>query len=188
MSVYLIVNQFVPLDMLVAIEICKLVYTGLMENDVEMVVPDYDKRDTQGFVANHLGLHEELALVEYIFCDKTGTLTQNELVFRAVSCSDGTKLFYDDSKPIGLMRDDLEKANVSWQAVENFDNFFRCIAICNDCITVKDKDKPGKVKYNGPSVDEVTLNEMAQIAGIGYFLERDSSSIKVQVNGEIEEY
>jgi hypothetical protein len=37
-------------------------------------------------------------------------------------------------------------------------------------------------------VDEVTLNEMAQIAGIGYFLERDSSSIKVQVNGEIEEY
>jgi hypothetical protein len=44
------------------------------------------------------------------------------------------------------------------------------------------------VKYNGPSVDEVTLNEMAQKAGIGYFLERDSSSIKVQMNGKVEEY
>lgn len=46
MSVYLIVNQFVPLDMLVAIEISKLVYTGLMENDAEMVVIDEDKHDT----------------------------------------------------------------------------------------------------------------------------------------------
>lgn len=45
MSVYLIVNQFVPLDLLVAIELSKLIYTGLMEKDAEMVVPDYDLRD-----------------------------------------------------------------------------------------------------------------------------------------------
>lgn len=32
--------------MLVAIEISKLVYTGLMESDAEMIVPDYDKHDT----------------------------------------------------------------------------------------------------------------------------------------------
>jgi magnesium-transporting ATPase (P-type) len=75
MSTYLIVNQFVPLDLLVAIEISKLIYTGLMEDDVQMMVEDYDMRDVSGFKANHLGLHEELSLVEYIFCDKTGTLT-----------------------------------------------------------------------------------------------------------------
>ena len=40
-----------------------------------MMVEDYDIRDVSGFKANHLGLHEELSLVEYIFCDKTGTLT-----------------------------------------------------------------------------------------------------------------
>ena len=34
MSVYLIVNQFVPLDLLVAIEISKLIFTGVMEDDV----------------------------------------------------------------------------------------------------------------------------------------------------------
>lgn len=34
MSIYLIVNQFVPLDLLVVLEISKLVYTGLMESDV----------------------------------------------------------------------------------------------------------------------------------------------------------
>jgi hypothetical protein len=30
MSVYLIVNQFVPLDLLVAVEVAKLFYTGIM--------------------------------------------------------------------------------------------------------------------------------------------------------------
>jgi magnesium-transporting ATPase (P-type) len=34
MSIYLIVNQFVPLDLLVVLEISKLVYTGVMEDDV----------------------------------------------------------------------------------------------------------------------------------------------------------
>jgi magnesium-transporting ATPase (P-type) len=34
MSIYLIVNQFVPLDLLVVLEISKLIYTGVMEDDV----------------------------------------------------------------------------------------------------------------------------------------------------------
>lgn len=109
---YLIVHQFLPLDLLVCIEIAKLVYTRLMENDAEMMVEDYDIRDVSGFKANHLGLHEELSLVEYIFCDKTGTLTQNELVFRALSLSDGEKFFYDSQKPINTMQSDFKEARV----------------------------------------------------------------------------
>jgi len=81
-SVYLIVNSFVPLDLLVALELSKLFYTSYMENDVQMTIPDYVARDTVGFQAHSLSLHEELALVEYIFCDKTGTLTQNKMEFK----------------------------------------------------------------------------------------------------------
>lgn len=42
-----------------------------------------------------MNLHEELANISYIFCDKTGTLTQNELVFKRLSLvlSEGTKIF-----------------------------------------------------------------------------------------------
>ena len=38
--VYLIVNSFVPLDLLAMLEISKLVYTPQMENDAEMVIVD----------------------------------------------------------------------------------------------------------------------------------------------------
>ena len=38
----------------------------------------------------NFSLHEDLAQVDFIFCDKTGTLTQNELIFKAfkVACTD----------------------------------------------------------------------------------------------------
>lgn len=73
--VYLIVNSFVPLDLLAMLEISKLLITPTFENDVEMMVIDKDLRDVVGFKANTLNLPEELAQVDYIFCDKTGTLT-----------------------------------------------------------------------------------------------------------------
>jgi len=63
-----------------------------MEADAQMkhkdVIPtggDLNEYVIKGFKANTLNLHEDLAEVEYIFADKTGTLTQNELVFREMA-------------------------------------------------------------------------------------------------------
>lgn len=176
-----------PLDLLVAIEISKLVYTSIMENDVSMMVEDYDIRDVSGFRANHLGLHEELSLVEYIFCDKTGTLTKNEMVFRALSLHNGQAFFYDQNNTVQQMKYDLQRPGVQGAYLDGVMNLFRCIGICHDCLAIKSKTGTS-LSFNGPSVDEVALHDMAQEAGICYFTERDSAHFKLKLETREEEY
>ena len=44
------------------------------------------------------------------------------------------------------------------------------------------------MKYNGPSVDEVTLLEMARDTGISSFITRDAESVHIDINHEKEQY
>ena len=69
-------------------------------------------------------------------------------------------------------------------------DFFRCINLCHDCISLKN-EKPGSkydVAYNGPSVDEVTLLEMARDSEFSNFITRDADSVRIIVNGIEEKY
>jgi P-type E1-E2 ATPase len=47
-----------------------------------MTEPDFQTKSIKHCKVRNLNMIEELAEIEYVFCDKTGTLTQNQLVFR----------------------------------------------------------------------------------------------------------
>ena len=66
-----------------------------MENDATMIQPDFLTGQVKHLECHSLALTEELGLVEYIFCDKTGTLTKNELIFREIALADGTKFTFE---------------------------------------------------------------------------------------------
>lgn len=110
--VYLIVNSFVPLDLLAMLELSKLMISPMMQYDTEMMVIDTDLNDTVGFKANTLNLAEELGQVEYIFCDKTGTLTQNELVFRGLTLQKGQHAEFHDEDAVKNMQSMFEQLNL----------------------------------------------------------------------------
>ena len=90
-SFWLIFNRLIPLELLFSMEMAKFMSTYFIQTDVQMVQIDTHSKKMHGLVCHTLNLHEELAEIEYLFCDKTGTLTKNELVFNSLSVvsSDG---------------------------------------------------------------------------------------------------
>jgi len=74
-------TNFVPISLLVTLEMVKLIQGILMTNDPEMIsYPDKMKPSVQSS-----NLNEELGQIEYIFSDKTGTLTKNIMEFKMLS-------------------------------------------------------------------------------------------------------
>ncbi|KAG1147774.1 hypothetical protein G6F37_003688 [Rhizopus arrhizus] len=74
-------NSFIPISLMVTMEIVKYIQSTMIDNDLDIY---YEKTDTPA-VARSSSLIEELGQIEYVFSDKTGTLTCNEMEFRQCS-------------------------------------------------------------------------------------------------------
>ena len=74
-SFFLINNSFIPIDLAVGLEMGKAMYVYFIQVDEQMTVYDSDKKDLVACSVKNFNLHEDLAQLDYMFCDKTGTLT-----------------------------------------------------------------------------------------------------------------
>lgn len=105
----------------------------------------FDEKRNQPAKANSSDVNEDLGQIEYLFSDKTGTLTENEMVFKQFAFNESIYEFRQ-----GDLYAENKKVQVKF---EEMGKLFEILSICH---TVQ-LDKNTKEKYQASSPDEFSF-------------------------------
>ncbi|RLN96103.1 hypothetical protein BBJ28_00024677, partial [Nothophytophthora sp. Chile5] len=111
LSFVVLMNTLIPISLVVTVEIVKTIHAKFITWDDQM-----RNSDGAGALANTTSLTDELGQVKYIFTDKTGTLTQNQMAFR--KCSVGGSVYSVHTAP--QKRNALALTGVSISSLDTF--------------------------------------------------------------------
>jgi len=171
-------NNFIPISMYVTMEVITFVQLLYVNFDLDMYYPEIDMpakaRSTNV---------TDLGQIEYIFSDKTGTLTQNVMKFKR--CSINGRI-YGSPALITESNKDQPYINLSQMSpdaakMKKVDTFIKVLALCHTVVV--ESDENNEIEYQAESPDEKALVEAA--AGFEYILTgRTVSQISARIHGE----
>lgn len=149
-------NTFVPISLYVTLETVKVFQAKLVANDYNMY---YEDREMWA-QARTSNLHEDLGQIEYIFSDKTGTLTRNEMEFKKAFFG---KVLWDTDQLVEDGKSKLVRDTLSGPDATKAEEFFTLLSLCH---TVVPESQDGQaIKYQAESPDEEALVKGAAEAG-----------------------
>lgn len=88
----ILLQVLIPISLYVSIEIVKLAQIYFIQKDVEF----YCEKSGSTIECRSLNITEDLGQIQYIFSDKTGTLTENKMLFRRCSIA-GSDYSHDEN-------------------------------------------------------------------------------------------
>eukprot|EP01060_Flectonema_neradi_P005335 TRINITY_DN13533_c0_g1_i2.p1 TRINITY_DN13533_c0_g1~~TRINITY_DN13533_c0_g1_i2.p1 ORF type:complete len:1216 (+),score=261.43 TRINITY_DN13533_c0_g1_i2:203-3850(+) len=184
----LLFSSIIPISLRVNLDMGKAVYSFFIMTDKKI----------QGVVVRNSNLPEELGRIGYLFSDKTGTLTKNEMEFK--------KLFTGEDVPRGWLHSDLGEMQVqvsdsferlsqnehsglirgesdfvheaSKRQMEELSEAVTALAVAHNVTPVVDADTFLK-EYQASSPDEVALVKFCE--SVGMILEyRDRKTMSIR--------
>uniref|UniRef100_A0A8C3XJY0 Phospholipid-transporting ATPase n=1 Tax=Chelydra serpentina TaxID=8475 RepID=A0A8C3XJY0_CHESE len=196
-SYIIILNSVVPISLYVSVEVIRLGHSYFINWDRKMYCP---QKDTPAEVRTTT-LNEELGQIEYIFSDKTGTITQNIMTFNKCSINGktyGKSVFINvlpKTVPVDFSFNPLADRKFQFydhsliESIKLGDamvhEFFRLLSLCH---TVMSEEKnAGELIYQVQSPDEGALVTAARNFGF-IFKSRTPETITVEEMGKLVTY
>jgi len=182
--------SLIPVTLWVSLEVLRVFQAWLIE--AASSVPGRDSSSSR-IGCNSKNLHDELGNIGYVFTDKTGTLTSNQMRF--VGCGIVDKIggsvnryFIPSSAQTeeikcildfqGVVPPTKELVDLLIRNKPINDEFWKCIAICHSCERIAGINQ-------SVSPDEAALVSMA--AECGYVLQGRSDSQHIEISTGIDE-
>ncbi|XP_065757867.1 phospholipid-transporting ATPase IB-like [Muntiacus reevesi] len=172
-------HNLIPISLLVTLEIVKYIQALFINWDEDM----HFKGSNVCAMARTSNLNEELGQVEYLFSDKTGTLTCNIMTFKKCSVAG---IMYGQS-PCSIS-DSYEFNDPA--LLQNFENdhptreyikeFLTLLCVCH---TVFPEREGNNISYQASSPDEAALVKGAKKLGF-VFTARMPNSVTIEAMGE----
>nr|XP_054762202.1 probable phospholipid-transporting ATPase IIB [Lytechinus pictus] len=198
----LLFSSIIPLSLRVNLDMAKIVYSFVIMRD----------SDIPGTVVRSTTIPEELGRITYLLSDKTGTLTQNEMVFKKLHL--GTVSFgndslddikthllsaYSQSNHAGSSKTTpARKSAVRRTVVTRVFESVRALALCHNVtpveeedaerLVINDGDQEARIVYQASSPDEVALVTWTETVNLT-LVRRDLNSMLLRnPTGDLDEY
>jgi len=163
---FVLFSYFIPASLIVTFELIKWAQAIFMMWDLEMKV------DNRHMAVKNSNLNNELCLTEFIFCDKTGTLTENKMEFRQASIK-GKKVDFS-------LKDKYSSESKSIR------KFLTALLLCNTVAPFTNGESDDII-YQGPSSDEIALCNGAKQRDF-VILKKTNSVVEIKCCDKIKKY
>uniref|UniRef100_A0A2P2LF58 Phospholipid-transporting ATPase 2-like n=1 Tax=Rhizophora mucronata TaxID=61149 RepID=A0A2P2LF58_RHIMU len=172
----LLCSIMIPISIKVSLDLVKSLYAKFIDWDVQMI----DQETGTSSHATNTAISEDLGQVEYILTDKTGTLTENRMVFRRC-CING--MFYGNEN--GDAVKDVRLLNAIASGAPEVIRFLTVMAICNTVVPVQ--SKIGDILYKAQSQDEDALVRAAAKMHMVFF-NKNGNFLEIRSNASVIRY